>query len=333
MHSASPSGTACSRPRPPATCADPRPSLSAAASKGRTCNWPSAAERSTPRARPDVGTNTASDSDRKSGEPGVDAGRSRRATYTPRRSSMLALTKKRKWMPSGRKTGHRCEFSPRSKSTSVAGCTGPPSADTWARPSKIMSGPNTIVPVGLHAPPFPSGALQMTTGTPPATATFISLPREKYPSDMPSGDQNGCFAPLVPSITSGSRESSDHTNRRGVEPSLTAVNAIRRPFGDTIGAESSAVPAGSDQVNCVRSGATDGFGDCSRSRPPTSATRTIAKPAAPAMAQPRPALNIGCPPNSGTASPAPRSSRSARGPTAGRRLTETWPPAPWRAGG
>ena len=64
-------------------------------------------------------------------------------------------------MPSGRKTGHRCEFSPRSKSTSVAGCTGPPSADTRARPSKIKSGPNTIVPVGLHAPPLPSGASQM----------------------------------------------------------------------------------------------------------------------------------------------------------------------------
>ena len=55
-------------------------------------------ERSTPRSQADVGTKTASDSDRKSGEPGVDAGRSRR-TYTPRRSSMLALTKKRKWMP------------------------------------------------------------------------------------------------------------------------------------------------------------------------------------------------------------------------------------------
>ena len=190
-------------------------SLSAAASKGRACNWPSAAESSTPRSRPDVGTNTASDSDRKSGEPGLDAGRSMRATYTPRRSSVLALTWKRKWMPSGRKTGHRCEFSPRSKSTSVAGCTGPPSADTLASPSKIMLGPNTIVPVGLHAPPFPSGASQMTTGTPPATATFISLPRAKNPSDVPSGDQNGCFAPSVPAMAVASRESSDRTNRRG----------------------------------------------------------------------------------------------------------------------
>ena len=67
-------------------------SLSAAASKGRACSWPSAAESSTPRSRPDVGTNTASDSERKSGEPGIDAGRSMRATYTPRRSSVLALT-------------------------------------------------------------------------------------------------------------------------------------------------------------------------------------------------------------------------------------------------
>ena len=53
--------------------------LSAAASKGRTCNWPSAAERSTPRSGPDATTNTASDSDRKSSEAGVDAGRSMRA--------------------------------------------------------------------------------------------------------------------------------------------------------------------------------------------------------------------------------------------------------------
>ena len=66
--------------------------LSVVASKGRACNWPSAVESSTPRSRPDVATNIASESDRKSGELGLDAGWSMRPTYTPRRSSMLART-------------------------------------------------------------------------------------------------------------------------------------------------------------------------------------------------------------------------------------------------
>ena len=100
----------------------------------------------------------------------------------------------------------------------------------------------------------------MTTGTPPATATFISLPRAKNPSDVPSGDQNGCFAPSVPSMAVASSESSDRTNRRGVEPPLTAVTAMRRPSGETIGAESSVVSGGSDHVNWVRAGGTDGLG-------------------------------------------------------------------------
>ena len=94
---------------------------------------------------------------------------------------------------------------------------------------------------GLHARPSVR-RLQMKTGTPPAIATLISLPPAKNPSDLPSGDQNGCFAPSVPSITVASRESSDRTNRRGAELPVTAVKARRRPSGETIGAESSAVP-------------------------------------------------------------------------------------------
>ena len=35
----------------------------------------------------------------------------------------------------------------------------------------------------------------MTTGTPPATATFFSLPRAKNPSDMPSGEE---VRPVLP---------------------------------------------------------------------------------------------------------------------------------------
>ena len=54
--------------------------LSVAASNGRACNRPSAAESSTPRSRPDVGMNVASDSEPKSGTPGIDAGWSMRAT-------------------------------------------------------------------------------------------------------------------------------------------------------------------------------------------------------------------------------------------------------------
>ena len=188
-------------------------------------------------------------------------------------------------MPSGRKTGHRCEFSPRSMSRSVAGSTAPPSADTFASPSKIGVRPNTIVPVGLHAPPFPSGASQIGTGTPPATTTFISFPRAKNPSEVPSATRTAASLRRSHRWPWHRASRSDRTNRRGAEPPLTAVNATRRPTGETIGAESSAVPAGSDHVNCVRSGATDWFCACWRSRPPMDAARTAATAIPPAIAR------------------------------------------------
>ena len=187
-------------------------------------------------------------------------------------------------MPSGRKTGHRCEFSPRSKSTSrVAPGRRPPT------PGKVLEDHVRAEhdrPRGTPRAALPVRRIADDDRAPPATATFISLPRAKNPSDRPSGDQNRCFAPSVPSMAVASRESSDRTNRRDGESPLTAVNAIRRPIGDD-GGESSAVPAGSDHVNCVRLDSADGPGARSLNLPPRRAIRTIARPAAPAMAQPR----------------------------------------------
>ena len=71
----------------------------------------------------------------------------------------------------------------------------------------------------------------MTCAGPPDDLTFMSLPAAKNPSELPSGDQNGCLAPSVPTMAVASSASSDLTNRRGLLSPLTAVNAIRPPSG------------------------------------------------------------------------------------------------------
>ena len=90
---------------------------------------------------------------RNSGEPGTPpAGRCARRNAAP--LITLARTWKRKWTPSGKNVGQRCEFSPWPVSMSVAGSTRPPSADTLASPSKIKVGTEHDDPDGLHAPPL-----------------------------------------------------------------------------------------------------------------------------------------------------------------------------------
>ena len=186
-------------------------------------------------------------------------------------------------MPSGRKTGHRAN-SHRGRSRPASGLhraavrrhPGESLEDhVRAEHDRPRGTPRAALPVRRIADDD-----RYTAGD----RHFHQFAAGENPSDMPSGDQNRCFAPSVPSMTAASRESSDRTNRRDGESPLTAVNAIRRPIGETTGAESSAVPAGSDHVNCVRLDSADGLGARSLNLPPRKAIRTIARPAAPAMA-------------------------------------------------
>ena len=73
-----------------------------------------------------------------------------------------------------------------------------------------------MVPEGLHVPPLPSTASASTTGAPPSSATFISLPRAKNPSERPSGDQKGCLAPSEPTMTVASAAARARTYSVGV---------------------------------------------------------------------------------------------------------------------
>src|SRR5687768_7170407 len=131
------------------------------------------------------------------------------------------------------------------------GSACPPASDTFASEDPIRSGLKTMMPDSLQVPPRPSGALATTTGAPSANATFINFPRAKNPTDFPSGDQNGCFAPSVPGIILGSSESNVRTNNREPDASSPA-NTMDWPSGDTTGAEFSPTPAGSDHADLMR---------------------------------------------------------------------------------
>src|SRR5580692_12765649 len=63
-----------------------------------------------------------------------------------------------------------------------------------------MFGVNTITPAWLHAPPRPAGASQIICTGPPEAATVRSLPLEKKPMVLLSGDQKGNSTLWVPGI-------------------------------------------------------------------------------------------------------------------------------------
>jgi hypothetical protein len=88
----------------------------------------------------------------------------------------------------------------------------PPSADTRDRPDPYADrGVNTIVPSSLHVPARMSGESQSVTGAPPVTATFLSFPSAKNPSQRESGEKNRLLAPSVPDSGAASRASSGRT--------------------------------------------------------------------------------------------------------------------------
>ena len=119
-------------------------------------------------------------------------------------------------------------------SSSVAGPAAPPAAGTCDRPVSRWWLCNTITPDELQVPPRASGALAIVTGAPPSTATFISLPLAKNPRDLPSGDQNGCFAPSVPAMRRRARaprareRTAGSPPRRLVRRTRSAARRVRR---------------------------------------------------------------------------------------------------------
>src|SRR5687767_13545614 len=102
-----------------------------------------------------------------------------------------------KCLPSGRNCGQLWLTSLRSLSSVVAGVTGPPSAETRISGPPDSDGSNTIVSDWFHVPPWirPGPVSQMLWADPPETAIFLSCWFAKNPMNLPSGDQNGKFAP------------------------------------------------------------------------------------------------------------------------------------------
>ncbi len=93
----------------------------------------------------------------------------------------------------------------------------PPSAETRIRPP-AATGAKTITPSLLQVPPRPSGALQITSDDPSATAIFLSFPSEKNPRYRLSGDQNGNAALSVPASCCAASELMGRSQMRPVPP-------------------------------------------------------------------------------------------------------------------
>src|SRR5262245_38934694 len=92
----------------------------------------------------------------------------------------------RKWRPSGRNHGNRWLDSPYWRSRTPAACGAPPALDTrWSGP--FVAAPKTITLSRFHVPPRPLSASHSTTGGPPLTLTFFSLPAAKNPMYWLSG--------------------------------------------------------------------------------------------------------------------------------------------------
>src|SRR5438093_12564541 len=106
----------------------------------------------------------------------------------------FAVSKKRKWRPSGRKLGPRWLISP--GSIVVRGTAAPPEDETRYNPAAVI--PKMITPSLFHAPP------RIT----PGISIFFSLPPSANAIDRLSGDHNGYSALSVPRTGRAVAESS-----------------------------------------------------------------------------------------------------------------------------
>src|SRR5437867_4420267 len=94
------------------------------------------------------------------------------------------------------------------------------------------TGANRITPCLLHVPPRGSSASHSTSGEPPATGIFLSLPSAKNPRLRLSGDQKGNAPLSVPSSGCAARDSTGRSHRRPVPDESAAENASRWPSGE-----------------------------------------------------------------------------------------------------
>src|SRR5438067_13675287 len=105
---------------------------------------------------------------------GREFGASRLATciFSPAPTVEGERTRKRKWFPSGRKSGQRFETSPRVASSLVTGCGVPPDALTRRRP-EFPDGAKRISFFCDQLPPRPNVTLQSVCGEPPPSSTRL----------------------------------------------------------------------------------------------------------------------------------------------------------------
>ncbi len=105
----------------------------------------------------------------------------------------------------------------RSGSSVVRGTGVPPDAGT--RNSGVGAAAKMIWPSVVHVPPRALAAALTTTGAPPARSNRKIYPRAKNATDFPSGDQNGCSAPSLPSTSRG-----DAADNGAIQSSLLRSN-------------------------------------------------------------------------------------------------------------
>ena len=67
----------------------------------------------------------------------------------------------------------------------------PPAAETRRTTRSLPRSMNRMTPSAFQVPPRPMVTSQIVCGGPPSTSIRLSLPREKKPIDLLSGDQNG----------------------------------------------------------------------------------------------------------------------------------------------
>jgi hypothetical protein len=82
----------------------------------------------------------------------------------------------------------------------VADVASPPAAETRDSGARF-SDAKMMLPSSPHDPPRGFFASQMTTGDPPSTEIFLSLPPAKKAIDRLSGEKNGDAASSVPART------------------------------------------------------------------------------------------------------------------------------------
>src|SRR4029450_6994991 len=110
-----------------------------------------------------------------------------------------------------------------------------------------------MTPAGLQVPPLASGASAMSVTGPPVAAIFCNLPRAKNPIQRPPGDQNGCRAEVVPESAWDSTDDRSRTYNCAEPASEIPAQTMRRPSGETTGADHKPVSGGSVQLKRVTS--------------------------------------------------------------------------------